>query len=181
MLIEFLAYLFLQSGGPASNQVDDLNLGQQLAQTYKQTIGITPTRETDAIQAYLQKIVDRLAKTLPNQPHYTVVFDPNPTFKSAFALPGDQIVVGGGVLAIAEKEDEIANVLAHEIEHGELHQVAERTMKIQRERKASGETLKPEDYYSHYSKQEELACDRNGAQLEEAAGFSPSGMLTLLE
>jgi len=33
---------------------------------------------------------------------------------------GGYIIVGGGLLAIAQTEDELANVLAHEIEHVEL-------------------------------------------------------------
>jgi len=91
------------------------------------------------------------------------------------------MVVGGGGPAIASREDEIANVLAHAIEQSELHQVAERTQELRRERREPGKELKPQDYYAHYTKREELACDLNGAQLAQAAGFSPNGMLTLLE
>ena len=61
---------------------------------------------------------------------YHFVFDPNPDLKSAFALPGGYIIVGGGLLAIDQMEDELANVLAHEIEHVELGQVSRRVSEL---------------------------------------------------
>ena len=48
------------------NQANDRELGQQLAQTYQQEMGIAPTHETDAIRAYLQSIVDRLTHAFPH-------------------------------------------------------------------------------------------------------------------
>ena len=62
------------------------------------------------------------------------MFDPNPDFKSAFALPGGYITVGGGLLAITQTEDELANVLAHEIEDMELGQVGRGVKELARQK-----------------------------------------------
>lgn len=37
------------------------------------------------------------------------------------------------------------------------------------------------EFLPGYTKEEELACDVNGPQLVAKAGYSPAGMLTLLE
>ena len=47
-----------------------------------------------------------------------------------------------------------------------------------------GEPLRWHKLFGHsfrYTKEEELACDLNGQQLAAKAGYSPAGMLTLLE
>ncbi len=176
----FMSSIALLAGNLPTG-TDDSELGRRLVAQYRQEIGIGSSRETDTIQAYLQKLVDRLVLALPRKGRYTVVYDPNPAFKSAFALPGDYVVVGGGILAIAGTEDEVANVIAHEIEHSELHQVEERTSEIEKRQHLSAQQLKVSMYYGHYTKSQEMSCDRNGAQLAQKAGFSPSGMLTLLE
>ena len=41
--------------------------------------------------------------------------------------------------------------------------------------------LKVNDFFSGYTKEEELAYDLNGQRLAAKAGYSPTGMLTLLE
>ncbi|HEY3619592.1 MAG TPA: M48 family metallopeptidase, partial [Candidatus Sulfotelmatobacter sp.] len=100
-------------------------------------------------------------------------------FKSAFALPGGYIIVGGGLLAIAQTEDELANVLAHEIEHVELGQVSRRVNELGKHKEIKN--LELSEFLPGYTKEEELACDLNGQQLAAKAGYSPAGMLTLLE
>ena len=41
--------------------------------------------------------------------------------------------------------------------------------------------LELSEFLPGYTKEEELACDLNGQQLAAKAGYSPAGMLTLLE
>jgi beta-barrel assembly-enhancing protease len=120
-----------------------------------------------------------VASVLPSGLQYHFVFDPNPDFKSAFALPGGYIIVGGGLLAIAQTEDELANVLAHEIEHVELGQVSRRVNELARQKEVKSQELS--EFLPGYTKEEELACDLNGQQLAAKAGYSLAGMLTLLE
>jgi len=94
---------------------------------------------------------------LPSRPQYHFGFDANPDFKSAFALSGGYVIVGGGLLAITQTEDELANVLAHEIEHVELGQVSRRVSELGRQKEIKN--LELSVFLPGYTKEEELACD----------------------
>jgi beta-barrel assembly-enhancing protease len=161
---------------PASSEV---TLGERLTREYEKQAGLGSTPELDDISRYIDSVGSKLASVLPSGRHYHFVFDPNPDFKSSFALSGGYIIVGGGILAIAQTEDELANVLAHEIEHVELGQVSRRVSELTKQKKI--EDLRLRDFTGGYTKQEELACDLNGQKLAAKAGYSPAGMLTLLE
>ena len=106
------------------------DLGEKLVHEYDRQTGLGNTPELDGISGYLNRVGSRVASALPSRRQYHFVFDPNPAFKSAFALPGGYIIVGGGLLAIAQTQDELANVLAHEIEHVELGQVSRRVREL---------------------------------------------------
>ena len=154
-------------------------LGEKLVHEYEKQVGLGSTPELDSISRYIISVGSRVASVVPSRLQYHFVFDPNPAFKSAFALPGGYIVVGGGLLAIAQTEDELANVLAHEIEHVELGQVSRRVGELGKQKEI--QNLELSEFLPGYTKEEELACDLNGQQLAEKAGYSPAGMLTLLE
>ena len=83
------------------------------------------------------------------------------------------------MLALTQTEDELANALAHEMEHVELGQVSRRVAELTTRKDL--ENLKVGDFFPGYTKQEELACDLNGQELAAKAGYSPAGMLKLLE
>jgi predicted Zn-dependent protease len=161
-----------------SQASSEVTLGERLVREYEQQAGLGSTPELDDISRYINSVGSKVASVIPSGRHYHFVFDPNPKFKSAFALPGGYIIVGGGILAVAQTEDELANVLAHEIEHLELGQVSRYVSELTKQKKI--ETLKLADFHG-YTKQQELACDLNGQQLAAKAGYSPAGMLTLLE
>ena len=164
------------ANSPASSGVI---LGERFAHEYEKQVGLGSTRELDGISRYISSVGNRIASVLPSRLQYHFVFDPNPDFKSAFALPGGYIIVGGGLLAIAQTEDELANVLAHEIEHVELGHVSRRVSELRKQIEIKN--LKLSEFLPGYTKEEELASDLNGQQLAAKAGYSPAGMLTLLE
>lgn len=69
------------------------------------------------VAAAVERITGRLIKTLrecPYEFHFVVV--PNPVV-NAFALPGGRIIVYSGLIAETESPDELAGVLAHEMQH----------------------------------------------------------------
>ncbi len=72
-------------------------------------------------QALLRDGFRRLYAKLPQQAYYRLEFR-NSTFigPNAFALPGGTIVITDAMVALAEQDDEIMAVLAHEIGHVEL-------------------------------------------------------------
>ena len=116
----------------------------------------------EGISRYISSVGNRIATVLPSRLQYHFVFDPIPNFKSAFALPGGYIIVGGGLLAIAQKEDELANALAHEIEHVELGQVSRRISELGKQKEIKNLGLS--EFLPGYTKEEELAGDLNGQQ-----------------
>ncbi len=157
----------------------EVALGGRLAHEYEEQAGLGNTSELEGISNYISSVGARLASALPSRPQYHFIFDPNPEFKSAFALPGRYIIVGGGLLALTQTEDELANALAHEIEHVELAQVSRRVTELTKRKDI--QELHVSDFFPGYTKQEELSCDLNGQKLAAKAGYSPAGMLTLLE
>ncbi len=157
----------------------ELVLGERLAHEYEKQAGLGNTPELDGISGYISRVGSRVAGVLPSGSRYHFVFDPNPAFKSAFALPGGYIIVGGGLLALTQTEDELANALAHEIEHVELAQVSARVTELTEQKDIKD--LHVGEFFPGYAKEEELACDLNGQKLAANAGYSPAGMLTLLE
>lgn len=157
----------------------ELTLGDRLAREYEEHVGLGHTPQLESISNYISTVGNRVASALPSSPQYHFIFDPNPDFKSAFALPDRYIIVGGGLLALTQTEDELANALAHEIEHAELGQVSGRVTELAKQKGI--ENLRVREFFSGYTKQEELACDLNGQKLAAKAGYSPAGMLTLLE
>jgi predicted Zn-dependent protease len=164
----------------AKSQVsNESTLGDRLVHEYEQQRRLGSETELEGISKYISSIGTRVANALPSHPQYHFIFDPNPQFKSAFALPGRNIIVGGGLLAITEAEDELANALGHEIEHVELGQVSARVTELTK-RKGIAD-LHVSDFFPSYTKEEELACDLNGQRLAAKAGYSPAGMLTMLE
>jgi predicted Zn-dependent protease len=154
-------------------------LGERFVREYQKQAGMASTPELDSIAAYLSSVGNRVTAALPSPASYHFVFDPNPAFKSAFALPGRYVVVGGGILAVAQTEDELANMLAHEVEHVELGQVGRRMAELLKRKEMKD--LELQEFSPGYSKQEELDCDLSGQKLAAQASYSPTGMLTLLE
>jgi predicted Zn-dependent protease len=164
----------------AESQVPaESTLGDSLVHEYEQQRGVGSATELEGISKYISSVGTRVASALPAHPQYHFIFDPNPQFKSSFALPGRNIIVGGGLLAMAETEDELANALAHEIEHVELGQVSARVAELTKHKDI--EDLHVRDFFGSYTKDEELACDLGGQKLAARAGYSPAGMLTLLQ
>lgn len=157
----------------------ELTLGDRLVYEYEQQRRLGSGAELEGISKYLNVVGTRVASALPSHPQYHFIFDPNPEFQSAFALPGRNIIVGGGLLALTQTEDELANALAHEIQHVELGQVSARVTELTKQRDIK--ELQVRDFFPGYTKEEELACDLGGQKLAAKAGYSPAGMLTLLE
>jgi Zn-dependent protease with chaperone function len=167
----------------------EMQLGRLLADGFlagEQRLGPGPARDA------VERIVDRLVAAADN-PGYTftvaVVDDPR---VNALALPGGQIVVFTGLLAEAGSADEVAAVLAHEIQHvlhrhglkrlvqqlggaavialatggGDLGQLATR----------AGELLQ-----LSYGREQEAEADRDGLELLARAGLPPTAMATFFE
>ena len=133
--------------------------------------------------AEFEVVGDRLAVHAQRKLPYRFHFDPHPAFKSAFALPGGEIFVGGGVLALMDTEDQLAAVLGHEMEHVAQNQCRDRLIKELGAAHLTAETaeqLNVAPFFRDYGHEGELTADREGVKLSAEAGYSPEGAIRLL-
>ena len=171
------------SNGFSLSDTDEVRIGKALAEKFIQLEGTQPTPQTIKIEAYLQTVGDRLAAHAQRKLPYRFHYDPDPGFKSAFALPGGEIFVGGGVLAMMDTEDQLAIVLGHEMEHIAQNQCRDRLIEqLSKETLTpnNGDQLKVEPFLPGYGHDREFAADWEGVKLAAAAGYSPQGAIRLL-
>ena len=92
----------------------ELNLG---AEFHKQILKQYEIYDDDALQAYVNRIGQRLAQKShrPDVAYQFTVLDDDSV--NAFALPGGYIYITRGILAYFNSEAELAGVLGHEIGH----------------------------------------------------------------
>jgi predicted Zn-dependent protease len=101
----------------------EAQLGAQTAAQVAEEMGLV---ESPALTAYLEEIGGRLARHSPRRDvlyRFAVVDMEEP---NAFALPGGYVYVSRGLLAIANSEAELANVVGHEIGHVAARHSAQR-------------------------------------------------------
>jgi predicted Zn-dependent protease len=188
-VVLFLYVVFVAHGGaaprapPALADVDEVRIGKALAAKFIALEGTQPTPQTTKIDNYLQSVGDKLAAHAQRQLPYRFHYDPDPGFKSAFALPGGEIFVGAGVLAMMDTEDQLAIVLGHEMEHVAQNQCRDRLLQELSKTKLtadSGDQLKVEPFLPGYGHDREFLADREGVKLAAAAGYSPQAAIRLL-
>ena len=169
---------------PALSDADEIRIGHMLAERLVKDRGLVPSPQTGRVEKYLQAVGERVAANAPRHLPYHFRFDPEPGFKSAFALPGGEIFVGGGILAFLDSEDQLAVVLGHEIEHVALNQCRARLVSALYDNDiapAEAEKLDIEEFFRGYGHDDEFTADREGVKLAAAAGYSPKAAIRLLE
>jgi len=172
-----------RSAAPELTDADEIRIGGMLAKQFADSEGLQPTPQITKIDAYLQTVGDKLAAHANRKIPYHFHFDPDPTFKSAFALPGGEIFVGGGVVAMMDTEDQLAIVLGHEMEHVDLNQCRDRLIEELSKQHLTAQdagTLKVDPFLPGYGHDREFAADWYGVKLAAAAGYSPEGAVRLL-
>lgn len=138
----------------------------------------------------LDRIVKRLQGAANDQPyrfHVQVVDDPQ---VNAFAVPGGEIVVMRGLICAAETPEEVAGVLAHEMQHviqrhglrQMVHSIG--IFAIAQILLGGGEGMMailrgqaPRLLSMKHSREQETAADVEGVKLLRRAGISPEGLL----
>jgi predicted Zn-dependent protease len=179
-----LLLLILSAYTPQQNvsPVDEIRIGHVLAQKYEKQRGLATSPQIIEIEKYLKTVGDRISVGTSRQ--FRFHFDPDPRFKSAFALPGGEIFVGAGILAFMDSEDQLGTVLAHEIAHVTLNQCRDRLINVLLQRHVSldqPDKLNVNDFFPSYGHDGELAADREGARISARAGYSPKAAIRLLE
>jgi predicted Zn-dependent protease len=135
--------------------------------------------EDPELVAYVAEVGGRLARHAPRRRFsykFQIVDQEAP---NAFALPGGYIFVSRGLLTLANSEDELANVLGHEIVHVAARHAAAR--------QEIGRILPLQfnwfqgSYLARYSRDQEREADRLGQGLSAVAGYDPAGLVTFLK
>lgn len=164
---------------------DEIRIGNTLAEEY--SLGETAqSADMQTVEKYVSQVGDRLAahahRRLPYRFH--LIADPN--LINAFALPGGHVFIGLGLLQQMTSEDELACVLGHEIEHIDHYHAVER-VQIEAQLKkldlggvAFAAQIPLVLWQAGYSKEQEFEADREGFRLAAVAGYSPQGVIDLL-
>ncbi len=164
---------------------EEISIGNDLARRYlSEGTFVNQDANTKIVLAYVDRVGGRVAgkaqRKLPYKFHYIA----DPYFINAFALPGGHVFIGGGIIALMDSEDELANVLGHEVEHIDHYHCAERVQTESTLRDIPlGElvALPVEVFEAGYSKTQELEADREGTRLAVKAGYSPLGAIRMFQ
>ena len=155
-----------------ATEVDDTRFGEEHAEEVEQEFGLL--HDPDLL-AYVDTIGQRLvpyARKRAFTYHFGITDQDEP---NALALPGGYVYIARGALVLANSEDELANVIAHEIAH-----VAERHSAAQQEVVRRGSPLLMPLFrilrLLAYNRDQERSADNNGQRIAAAAGYDPMGM-----
>lgn len=140
----------------------------------------------------LEEIVSSLAAGAGDSPYQFRVTVVKGSVVNAFAAPGGYLVIYEGLLRQTETPEELAGVLAHEIEHClQRHPTRALFRRMSTQalvalltggEEALGGVLQMATVLGElrYSRRDEEAADRGGLAMIEAAKMDPQGMITFL-
>jgi predicted Zn-dependent protease len=164
----------------------EIVIGKELSTRYAtQTRKLTP--EEEGLGKYVTRVGNTVALHAHRRLPYNFTVLPDHNMINAFSLPGGPVYVGEGMLDLMMSEDELANVLGHEIEHIDHYHCVER---VQLEAKLKNLNLDvlgallqiPLDFWeAGYHKDEEFEADREGMYLAVQSGYSPYGAVDMFE
>lgn len=167
---------------------EEIRIGDEMASNY--TRWRRPGQESPEdreVRQYVEEVGNRVASHAKRKLPYKFHYIPEPYFVNAFALPGGHVFIGQGLINLMDSEDELANVLGHEVEHIDLSHCVER---VQIEAKmrhfnlgvlGALASIPIQVFEAGYSKEQELAADREGTQLAVAGNYSPEGAVRMFE
>ncbi|MDK2742546.1 MAG: M48 family metallopeptidase [Nitrospira sp.] len=144
--------------------------------------------------AAVKEMTDRLARQIPDNPYTFDVTVVKSDVVNAFALPGGYVVVFTGLMKKAENPEEVAGVLAHELNHVLQRHGLERIVKqlgfvavvsiVLGNQQGLGQVMKQlgvELMTLKFGRAQETEADMTGLQLLHRAKIDPSGMITFFE
>lgn len=169
---------------PLSDE-EEIKIGDEMAREYGGPLGAgSDDKDLQGMESYVQKIGGKVAARAHRKLPYKFHYIPDDWFINAFALPGGHVFIGRGLIALMKNEDELADILGHEVEHIDQRHCAERIQLESGARKIpmGGLVLLPiEIFEAGYSKTQELEADREGTALAVRAGYSPLGTIQMME
>src|SRR5580692_4526401 len=95
---------------------EEIAIGRELATKYSgQVMKLTP--EEEALEKYVRRVGGAVSAHAQRHLDYNFHLIPDHNMINAFSLPGGPVYIGEGMLDQMETEDELATILAHEVEH----------------------------------------------------------------
>jgi beta-barrel assembly-enhancing protease len=165
---------------------EEIAIGQRLQAQYV-LLDKQMSPEEQVLQEYVRQVGAKLAIHAHRPMPYEFHVVPYRNMINAFALPGGPVYIGEGLTDLMLTEDELASVLAHEVEHIDHYHAVER-VQIEAQLKhldleAVGDLVQlPLSLWeAGYHKDEELEADREGMFLAVSAGYSPYGAVKMME
>ena len=157
------------------SEADDQRAGEEAAKEIPMAIGVV---NDPALKRYVERVGQRVAHQAPRTSFtysFQVVDQDAP---NAFALPGGFIFVSRGLLILSNSEDELANVLGHEIVHvARRHASARQSMMNSLPKYLRWAAV---GQVTAYGRDQERESDRLGQGLAAVAGYDPVGMANFL-
>ncbi len=183
------------------SEAQEIKLGEQYYSPTQQTEG-GDFDEIPELSKYVNEVGQKLAAVSDRKlPYEFVVL--NNSVPNAWALPGGKIAINRGLLTELKSEAELAAVLGHEIVHaaarhgakaqerGTLMQVGLALAQIGAavgdiDQNVAGLVLQgaglgAQLVQTKYSREQELESDQYGMRYMKAAGYDPTGAVTLQE
>ena len=144
-----------------STEYHDERAGEDAAREVREEVGMVTDPE---IVAYVRQIGDRLVlraeqRSFDYQFNVVDQFEPN-----AFALPGGYVYISRGLLALVSTEDELANVLGHEITHAAARHAAAQQEFMRRQNPFAMPWVRVGNLAA-YSRDQERDADRGGQMM----------------
>lgn len=181
-----------------SHEGADRKVGTAAAEEVKTEMGLY---EHPVLTKYVNTLGRRLVAYAPRRSFDYQFLIVDQDIPNAFALPGGFIYLSRGLLSLANSEDELANVLSHEISHVAARHASGRQIISQRgkllglpgavlgavfgesvgERIAKSINFTNPGYIAAYSRSQENAADRTGQKTISLAGFDPGGLASFLQ
>jgi beta-barrel assembly-enhancing protease len=184
---------------------DDVKLGKEAAAEISKQLPLLP--ENQNADSYVERVGAVLAAAIPPEfqhsefrYEFSVV---NASDINAFALPGGPMFVNRGMIEAAQREGEMAGVMAHEISHVALRHGTAQASKSQGlgvqlgaiggailgaviggnagDIVAQGTQLGLGAYLLKYSREYETQADLLGAQIMARAGYDPMDLARMFE
>ncbi|SRR5579884_2633139 len=163
---------------------EEIEAGNHIADGYLASLPQASNDEDTAMQSYVERVGRSLATNAHRRLPYRFHYVPDTGFVNAFALPGGHVFIGKGLIAMMTSEDQLADVLGHEIEHIDHYHCVERLQVETRLRHIplGGLAMLPiELFQAGYTKEQELEADREGIRLASRAGYSATAVVGLFQ
>lgn len=161
-------------------------------QAFEAIVRASPVCDDPSARRYVERVAEPLIAALHTDRYQFTFSVLDSDEVNAFALPGGYIVVHFGLLESARAGDEVAAVLAHEIEHVVRRHGTKRILRALGGTAALGTLFGGTDVFvpanaladflhNAYDRDQEREADERGRELLMRAGIEPAGMARFFE